>query len=104
MPTRHCFNILFIQNCHLNFITKNRDNINIVNARNLGVILAITVKSSSEETYFNYLRDKLYNHFIDNHILLRPLGNVIYVMPPYCFTMENLELVYDSILGLLEEL
>ena len=31
-------------------------------------------------------------------ILLRPLGNTIYVLPPYCVTAAELDLVYDAIL------
>jgi len=73
-------------------------------ARTLGVVLAVTVKSGSEESYFNYLRDRLYNFFIDRKILLRPLGNVIYMMPPYCITNDELNMVYTAISDLLDEL
>jgi adenosylmethionine-8-amino-7-oxononanoate aminotransferase len=30
-------------------------------------------------------------------VLLRPLGNTLYVMPPYCVTRDDLTLVYDTI-------
>jgi adenosylmethionine-8-amino-7-oxononanoate aminotransferase len=30
-------------------------------------------------------------------VLLRPLGNTVYVMPPYCVTREDLDIVYGAI-------
>lgn len=47
-----------------------------------------------------YLSDagpKLRAFFKQNDVLLRPLGNVIYVMPPYCVTAEELDRTYDVI-------
>jgi len=76
----------------------------VEDSRSLGAVLAVTVKSGSEESYFNYLRDRLYNFFIERKILLRPLGNVIYMMPPYCITDEELKMVYTAISDLLDEL
>ncbi len=76
----------------------------VLDVRCLGVILAVTVSSESDETYFNYLRDKLYHHFIHRKIILRPLGNVIYMMPPYCMNNNELNLVYDAIVELLDVL
>jgi adenosylmethionine-8-amino-7-oxononanoate aminotransferase len=40
---------------------------------------------------------KLAQFFADRGLLLRPLGNTIYVMPPYCVTATELDLVYDAI-------
>tara|TARA_B110000438_G_scaffold109465_1_gene107385 strand:+ start:942 stop:2228 length:1287 start_codon:yes stop_codon:yes gene_type:complete len=76
----------------------------VEDVRSLGVVLAVTVRSRSDETYFNYLRDRLYNFFIDRKILLRPLGNVIYMMPPYCINTDELNIVYTAIMDLLDEL
>ena len=39
----------------------------------------------------------LYEYFLKRNILLRPLGNVIYILPPYCIETEDLHRVYDVI-------
>lgn len=36
-------------------------------------------------------------HFMDSGVLLRPLGNTVYLMPPYCVTGEDLDLAYGAI-------
>ena len=89
---------------HHQFVSNVMNHPHVEDARALGVVLAVSVKSGSEESYFNYLRDKLYNFFIHRKILLRPLGNVIYIMPPYCITDEELNMVYTAISDLLDEL
>ena len=93
-----------IQNLHQEFMNRNKTHHNILDIRNIGVILAITIKSDSNETYFNYLRDNIYDFFIEKNILVRPLGNVIYVMPPYCISKEELNLIYRTILDLLNKI
>jgi adenosylmethionine-8-amino-7-oxononanoate aminotransferase len=89
---------------HHQFVSNVMNHPYVEDARALGVVLAVSVKSGSEESYFNYLRDRLYNFFIHRKILLRPLGNVIYIMPPYCITDEELNMVYTAISDLLDEL
>ena len=42
------------------------------------------------------------NYFIERGVLLRPLGNVVYVLPPYVITREELHYVYDVILQAIE--
>ena len=89
---------------HHQFVSNVMNHPHVEDARALGVVLAVSVKSGSEESYFNYLRDRLYNFFIHRKILLRPLGNVIYIMPPYCIADEELNMVYTAIYDLLDEL
>ncbi|AFS21247.1 adenosylmethionine--8-amino-7-oxononanoate transaminase [Chlamydia psittaci] len=59
----------------------------------LGTVLAVDYPTKSLG-YFSNLRDTLYNFFIDNHLILRPLGNTIYVLPPYCIHEEDLQRIY----------
>lgn len=68
------------------------------NVRQTGTILAFDIKTKTATDYFNSVRDKLYQHFIENGILLRPLGNTVYVMPPYCITADDLKFVYHTIM------
>ncbi len=35
--------------------------------------------------------------FIERGVLLRPLGNTIYIMPPYCITPAELDIIYAAI-------
>ena len=69
----------------------------------MGTILAIELKAD-KTGYESDIRNKLYNHFISEGVLLRPLGNVIYILPPYCITDEELSSVYNCILSGLETL
>jgi adenosylmethionine-8-amino-7-oxononanoate aminotransferase len=69
----------------------------VENFRQLGTIVAFDVKSTSDTSYFNEIRDRLYDEFIKREILLRPLGNTVYVMPPYVIMQEQLEKVYNVI-------
>jgi adenosylmethionine-8-amino-7-oxononanoate aminotransferase len=47
---------------------------------------------------------KIHRHCLANGILIRPLGNVIYVMPPYVITTKELGLIFDAIESALNEL
>ena len=76
----------------------------IENPRVLGTILAFEVKNEQNSSYFNNIRDLLYNKFIENGILLRPLGNTVYIMPPYIITKKQLKKVYNIILEVLSSL
>ena len=62
-----------------------------------GTILAIELKSVDGNTYFSGIRDIAYRYFLENGLLIRPLGNVIFINPPYCITDMELELIYEKI-------
>ena len=66
------------------------------NARQIGTIAALDVKVQ-DAGYLADVGPRLARHFIDRGVLLRPLGNTIYVMPPYCVGSEELDLVYSAI-------
>lgn len=93
-----------IENSHLAFIKKVINNKNVKVARSKGTILAIEINSEDETHYLNKVRDKVYPFFIERGILMRPLGNIIYVLPPYCITREELGIVYAAINDFLDTL
>jgi adenosylmethionine-8-amino-7-oxononanoate aminotransferase len=67
-----------------------------VDARILGTIAALELRAD-DPGYLSKIRSQLYASFIENGVLLRPLGNVVYVMPPYVTTPDELHHVYDVI-------
>jgi adenosylmethionine---8-amino-7-oxononanoate aminotransferase len=90
-------NIQRISAQHLKTIDtlKNRESIKEI--RSLGTILAIELNSPQKSSYSNSLRNEISNFFMKNNILLRPLGNIFYMVPPYCITNEQLEFIYQKI-------
>src|SRR6202046_5392892 len=66
------------------------------NVRSIGTMAAIELRAA-DAGYFSNLKPKLYKFFLDSGLLLRPLGNVIYVLPPYAITPEQLHFVHDRI-------
>jgi adenosylmethionine-8-amino-7-oxononanoate aminotransferase len=67
------------------------------NARQSGTIAAIDLVDRKGTGYLSDLAPKLRQHFLEAGILLRPLGNTVYVMPPYCTSAEQLAQVEDAI-------
>jgi adenosylmethionine---8-amino-7-oxononanoate aminotransferase len=86
-----------IENAHLEFALKIKDHIKVKAVRQTGTILAIEWQTSNDTSYFSSLRDTLYNYFLDAGIILRPLGNIVYILPPYCITDEELAYIYSKI-------
>ncbi len=63
----------------------------------MGAILAIEFKSNQQTSYINEARHELYPFFLSKGVLLRPLGNIVYIIPPYVISDEELSLVYNAI-------
>ncbi|WP_025560596.1 adenosylmethionine--8-amino-7-oxononanoate transaminase [Sphingomonas sp. UNC305MFCol5.2] len=66
------------------------------NARTLGTIAAVEL-GVGEGAYLSALGPRLLRFFADRGLLLRPLGNTVYVMPPYCIGDADLDAVWDAI-------
>lgn len=66
------------------------------NARTLGTIAAVDLGAEGAD-YMSALGPRLLAIFRTRDLLLRPLGNVVYVMPPYCIGDDDLDAVYAAI-------
>jgi len=64
--------------------------------RQIGMIAAIELRAE-DAGYLSAMRPKLYPFFLQRGVLLRPLGNVVYVLPPYVISADELHRVYDVI-------
>ena len=89
---------------HYSFKSRLQHHRCVKEVRCLGTILALELKTEEGSSYSNDLRKKIYPFFLERNILLRPLGNVIYVLPPYVITHEQLDQVYYSIEEFLDSL
>jgi len=69
---------------------------NARNARRMGTIVAFEW-GPDEASYMSDLGPRLLAFFRERNLLLRPLGNTIYVMPPYCIDEADLDRVYGAI-------
>lgn len=90
-----------IANKHSGFCKQWQQHPRLKRCESLGTILALEYKTEST-SYFASMRDKLYDYFLSNDILLRPLGNVLYVLPPYCIQEHELSTIYSHISNTLE--
>ena len=65
------------------------------NARALGTIAACEI--GGEEGYLAGIGPALAAHFRERDLLVRPMGNTVYVMPPYCIDEADLDRIYAAI-------
>jgi adenosylmethionine---8-amino-7-oxononanoate aminotransferase len=95
-------NIQQVNASHLAFENKIKNHPKVKATRVLGVIFALEIHTNSQESYYGTMRNKLYNFFIENGVILRPVGNIIYILPPYIITENQLQKVYQTIENALE--
>jgi adenosylmethionine---8-amino-7-oxononanoate aminotransferase len=70
-------------------------------ARMIGTVAALELKAN-DPGYSSALGPRLYRFFLERNILLRPLGHVVYILPPYAITPAELRQVYEVIEEALE--
>ncbi len=88
---------------HTAFMDKLERHAMVRNPRVMGTILAFELNTERDTSYFNEARHHLYPYFIEKGLLIRPLGNVIYLIPPYIISDEDLDYTYRTILAFLDE-
>lgn len=93
-----------IQQQHETFALALKNHPKIKELRHRGTILALELQTTEVTGYLNLIRDKAYRFFMDKKIILRPLGNVIYILPPYCISNRDLQEVYEAIIEFLKEI
>lgn len=93
-----------INQSHRDFAERIKEEKLVRNLRINGTIIAFEVSSPDADSYFNSIRDRMYDFFIKRGILLRPLGNTLYILPPFIITPDELNRVYQAILDVFDYL
>jgi len=71
--------------------------------RGIGAVAAIELETSLTG-YFSTLGPRLYDAFLKRGLLLRPLGSILYFMPPYVISEQETNWAFDQIADVLSEL
>ncbi|MDQ6763322.1 MAG: adenosylmethionine--8-amino-7-oxononanoate transaminase [Bacteroidota bacterium] len=75
----------------------------VKNIRHLGTIIAFEVNTKESDGYLNNITNEFTKFCLAKGVYLRPMGNTIYVMPPYCIKKKELEKIYEVIEKFLNE-
>ena len=93
--------IKFISKSHLKFTEALKIKAIVKEVRCKGVILALDL--NLEINRYGNLRDELYRKFLELGVYLRPLGNTIYILPPYTISNNELKKVYQAIENVIDQ-
>lgn len=89
-----------IINSHQQFDEIVKKHPKVARTRQQGIIYALDLKAQTDR--YGTLRDRLFAHFMEQGVFLRPLGNTIYILPPYIISDSQLQKVYTSIFSALD--
>lgn len=92
-----------IERAHQQFRTEYGIHPKIKRCDCLGTILVVEYQAGCS-SYYHPLKKKLSDLFFQEQILIRPLGNTLYLLPPYSITHPELQKIYSTILLSLEAL
>ena len=82
---------------HLEHIAALQSHPKLEKFRVCGTVAAMDMITASQPGYLNQIGLEVRQRSIELGVLLRPLGNVLYLMPPYCITDQELALAYQTI-------
>ena len=95
---------LSFENRHLLYLDKIKRFPFVKNIRVKGTIAAFDLEIGENYGYLNNIGKKIKSLSIEKGLFIRPLGNVIYLLPPLCITDNQLEQSYNIICEILSEL
>ncbi|MEE1944097.1 adenosylmethionine--8-amino-7-oxononanoate transaminase [Pedobacter sp. KR3-3] len=97
-------NIKRVEAQHRQFFEQIKGHPKLRNVRQTGTIIALEWETGNDTSYLSGLRDRLYTYFLTKGIILRPLGNIIYILPPYVISNDDLAYIYRTIQQALDEI
>ncbi len=89
---------------HLPYIEDLMKNKKVKKARVTGTIAAFDINIKEEKGYLNTAGKLLKKYALENGVFIRPLGNIVYLLPPLCISESQLEHCYKTIKNGLESL
>ncbi|WP_320665161.1 adenosylmethionine--8-amino-7-oxononanoate transaminase [Prochlorococcus sp. MIT 1223] len=82
---------------HLPHLKKLIKNPKVINPRLHGSIAAFNIEVNGTQGYLNSIGKALKQFALQNGVFIRPLGDVVYLLPPLCITDDELEKCYSTI-------
>ena len=105
LDTPECWEQIGILSNHQSaFSEMIKNNPKVVNARSTGTVAAFNVKTNTSSSYLNPVRDIVMNHCLKAGVMIRPLGDLIYILPPYCISNTELLHVYETVMEAVEKI
>ncbi len=89
--------IQLINKEHIGFQNKIKSHKKLADVRVLGTIIAFELKTEEHSHYLNTASQGIADWFLQKGIILRPLGNIFYILPPYIITKKELNFIYNCI-------
>jgi len=93
-----------MESLHTKYLESFEDNPKVKDIRVCGTVAALTVRASGKTGYMNQLGKVMKYKFYEAGYLVRPLGNVVYFLPPYIITEEQLAGAYQALEKILSEI
>lgn len=96
--------IKMISKMNQEFAFKHQNHPKLKGVRSKGTILALEISTEEHTHYLNNSSESIASFFLKKGIIVRPLGNILYIIPPYCITEMELKQVYGVMEQFLLEL
>jgi adenosylmethionine-8-amino-7-oxononanoate aminotransferase len=96
--------IKIISKLNQEFVIKHQNQSKLKDVRSKGTILALEINTEEHTHYLNHASESIASYFLKNGVIVRPLGNILYLIPPYCITEKELNQVFVVMERFLDQL